>query len=287
MLFAPIYFLRSQTDNYYFYHDYEAWEGGIYMGVNSFYGDVNDNTNKIFPATPFQKSFYQDRHFVVGGYFGKRMTPFWTLSLDFNFGRVSGKMKYDNLAFRTSWNTQVTLSNTLDILSMCNLNTAWAVYPKIGFGVYAFRSQVWNTSTGGMINTFPHGEFDPGTNTTIARGYRCAFAMPIALGGSFRPLPELRVFLETGITWVCTDMLDAYQSTQRGFEGIWNTVVGVSYQFNFTPYRGANPRSATSNDALEDDGISKKYKKMRWKSNLGTGKPRYSTSSSIKKHKRR
>lgn len=278
---------KAQENNYYFYNDYEAWEGGINFGVNSFYGDVNDNTNKIFPATPFQRSFYQNRHFVIGGYFGKRMTPFWTLALDFKFGRLSGADKYDALAFRTSWNSEVVISNTLDILSMCNLKTNWAVYPKIGFGVYAFRSKVWNTNTGEMVDFFPAGEQDPETGEWFATGYRCAFAMPVMLGASYRPLPELRIFFETGITWTATDYLDAYTSGQRAFEGVWNTVVGVSYQFDFPMHRGANPRNATANDALKDDGVTKQYRRMRNRSNLGTGKPRYSKSSAMKGPRKR
>lgn len=286
LLFAPIYSLHAQVDNYNFYHYYEAWEGGIDFGVNSFYGDVNDNTNKIFPATPFQASFYKDRHFVVGGYFGKRMTPFWTLALDFKFGRVSGKDKYEHLAFRTSWNTEVVISNTLDILSMCNLETNWSLYPKIGFGVYAFRTKLWDTQTGDIIHVYPHSEMINGVVNPA--GYRCAFAIPAALGFGYRPLPELRVFFETGITWVNTDWLDAKISSKPSFEGVWNTVVGVSYQFDFTPHRGANPRHATANDALKDDGVNKKYKKMRNRSNLGTyGHPHYSKTSSMKKIKRR
>lgn len=285
LLFATTYKSYSQQDNYYFYHAHEAWEGGINFGVNSFYGDVNDNTNKIFPATPFQASFYKDRHFVVGGYFGKRMTPFWTLAVDFKFGRVSGKDKYEALAFRTSWNTEFTLSNTLDILSMCNLSTNWALYPKIGFGVYAFRTKLWNTTTGEIQNMYPDRIFSTNRNEWMATGFRCAFAMPVMLGFSYRPLPELRVFFETGITWTCTDWLDGFESNRYSFEGVWNTCVGVSYQFDFRPHRGANPRNATANDALKDDGVTKKYKKMRYKSNLGTGKPRYSKSSAMKKHR--
>lgn len=285
LLFATTYKAYSQQDNYSFYHAHEAWEGGINFGINSFYGDVNDNTNKIFPATPFQASFYKDRHFTVGGYFGKRMTPFWTLAIDFRFGRVSGKDKYENLAFRTSWNTEFTLSNTLDILSMCNLTTNWSLYPKIGFGVYAFRTKLWNTTTGDILNMYPDGIFSTNRNEWVATGYRCAFAMPVMLGFSYRPLPELRVFFETGITWTCTDWLDGLEKASPSFEGVWNTCVGVSYQFDFRRFHGANPRNATANDALKDDGVSKKYKKMRYKSNLGTGKPRYSKSSAMKKHR--
>ena len=290
LLFTTAYRAYSQQDNYYFYNSFEAWEGGLDFGVNSFYGDINDNTNKIFPATPFQASFYKYRHFVVGGYFGKRMTPFWTLALDMKFGRVSGKTKYgidehSAVAFRTSWNTEVVVSNTLDILSMCNLNTNWALYPKIGFGVYAFRSKMWDVNTGEVLGAFP-GEavFNTNRNESMATGYRAVFAMPVMLGVSYRPLPELRVFFETGITWTCTDMLDAYQSNARGFEGVWNTMIGVSYQFDFRPHLRGNPRNNTANDALKDDGVTKKYKKMRYKSNLGTGKPRYSKSSAMKKH---
>lgn len=284
LLLMPAYLLHSQIDNYYFYHDYEAWEGGVNFGVNSFYGDVNDNTNKIFPATPFQKSFYKDRHFVIGGYFGKRMTPFWTLALDFKFGRVSGKDKYEGMSFRTSWNTEVVISNALDILSMCNLNTKWAVYPKIGFGIYAFRSQLWDSRTGDILYNYPDSEIKNGVISPA--GYRCSFAMPVALGASVRPIPELKISVEAGVTWVNNDYLDAYASGKRGFEGVWNTVVGVSYQFDFIPRRGANPRHATANDALKDDGVTKKYKKMRYRSNLGNGgHPRYSKTSAMKRHR--
>lgn len=284
LLFTLFYTADSQTDNYTFYQAHESWEGGLSIGVNSFYGDVNDNTNKIFPATPFQRSFYQDRHFVVGGYFGKRMTPFWTLALEFKVGRVSGADKYNNLAFRTSWNTEVVISNSLDILSMANLDTKWSLYPKIGFGVYAFRSQLWNTIYNQTMGYFPSAVLSD-DGTLKVTGYRCAFAMPVALGVGFRPMPELRVFFETGITWVTNDFLDAYQATKPSFEGVWNTMIGVSYQFDFIPRRGANPRYANGNQALKDDGITRKYKKMRNRSNLGNGgHPRYSKSSAMKKH---
>lgn len=286
LLFTLSYTADSQNDNYFFYNDYEAWEGGLSIGVNSFYGDVNDNTNKIFPATPFQRSFYKDRHFVVGGYFGKRMTPFWTMALDFKFGRVSGTNKYESLSFRTSWNTEVVFSNSLDVLSMANLNTDWSLYPKIGFGIYAFRSTLRNTVTDQVTGCFPAAEFASDGTPVKAVGYRCAFAMPVSLGVGYRPIPELRVFFETGITWVANDYLDALPAAKPSFEGVWNTMIGVSYQFNFTPRRGANPRYATANEALKDDGVTRKYKKMRNRSNLGNGgHPQYSKSSAMKKHR--
>lgn len=286
LLFTLFYTADSQNDNYTFYEAHEAWEGGLSIGVNSFYGDVNDNTNKIFPATPFQRSFYQDRHFVVGGYFGKRMTPFWTLALDIKAGRVSGTDKYNNLAFRTSWNTEVVISNTFDILSMANLETNWSLYPKIGFGVYAFRSTLWQTLTHETVGYFPDALVADDGTFLKTTGYRCAFAMPIMLGVGFRPIPELRVFFETGITWVANDFLDAYASPKPSFEGVWNTMIGVSYEFDFTPRRGANPRYATANDALKDDGVTRKYKKMRNRSNLGNGgHPKFSKSSAMKKHR--
>ncbi len=274
----PLYLLKGQSNNYSFYHPAENWEGSLNMGVNSFHGDVNDNTNKIFPATPFQASFYKDRHFVLGGYFGKRMTPFWTLALEFKFAHVSAHDKYDGLAFFSYFNNEITLSNTLDILSLCNLETNWAVYPKIGFGIYGFQTMLWETTTGERLTAYPHG-----SNFTELSGYKYCFAMPFGIGGSYRILPELRVYLETGVTWVSSDYLDGWASPKRGFEGVWNTVVGVSYQFDF-PRRNGNPRFANGNKALEDDGISKQYKRKRNRSNLGTGKPRYSKSSAMKKH---
>ena len=70
--------------------------------------------------------------------------------------------------------------------------------------------------------------------------------MPVGIGGSFRPIPELRIFLETGITWIASDYVDVVLG-ERSFEGVWNTVIGVSYQFDFPVVRGGNPRSNTAN----------------------------------------
>ena len=61
----------AQKDNFSPYKAHEYWFGRLNFGTNSFWGDVNDNTNKIFPTTPFQSSFYKNRHFVLGGGFGK------------------------------------------------------------------------------------------------------------------------------------------------------------------------------------------------------------------------
>lgn len=281
-LFLCSYIANSQTDNYYFYQAHEAWEGSLNFGVNSFYGDINDNTNKMFPATPFQASFYKNRNFVFGGYFGKRMTPFWTLAFEFKLAHVSGADRSHSLAFHSFWNNELMITNTLDILSMCNLNTDWAVYPKIGFGIYGYQTKLWSTVDGEVLNDYPETP------------YHYTFGLPFGIGGSYRihDLPELRIYFETGVTFVAGDGLDGSTALDeltphhnRNFEGVWNTVVGVSYQFNFPPAGAkANPRSNNANDALKDDGVTNKYKRMRWKSNLGTGKPKYSKSSAMKKH---
>lgn len=279
ILLGMSYSLKGQVDNYSFYHGSENWEGSLNFGVNSFYGDINDKTNKIFPATPFQSSFYKDRNFVLGGYFGKRITPFWTAALEFKVAHVSAHDKYDKLAFRSYWNSEIMITNTLDILSMCNLQTNWSVYPKIGLGIYGFKSKMWSTATGEILNVYPFFE-----SYDEPSGYQYCFAIPFGIGGGYRILPELRVYLETGVTWVSSDFLDACPSGKRGFEGVWNTIIGVSYQFDF-PRSGGNPRYTNANKALEDDGINDKYKRRRNRSNLGTGKPRYSKSSAMKKHK--
>lgn len=261
---------KGQVDNYHFYRAHEAWEVGIDMGINSFYGDMDDNSNKFFPATPFQASFYKNRNFIFGAYFGKRITPFWTAAFAFKLGDVSGSHHNYNYAFRSYWNNEAVISHTLDILSMCNLQTNWSLYPKVGFGIYGYRTKSWNTLTDEIIDNTP---------------YRYAFTIPFGLGVSYRVLPELRVYFETGATWVSGDQLDNYPSDRKNFEGTWNTVIGVSYQFDFPPLRAkSNPRSNTANDALKDDGVTKKYKKKRWRSNLGSGKPRYSKTSAMKRH---
>ena len=87
--FFPV--LLSAQEKVEFYAVNEAWQGSLNIGVNSFWGDVNDYTNKILPTTPFQSSFYQQRCFVLGGFFGKRLTPFLNVNLEFKLSNLAGK----------------------------------------------------------------------------------------------------------------------------------------------------------------------------------------------------
>ncbi|MCQ2286433.1 MAG: hypothetical protein MJZ76_06130, partial [Bacteroidales bacterium] len=281
-------FMSAQVDYYDFYEANEAWQGGLNIGINSFWGDVNDYTNKIFPTTPFQSSFYQQRGFVLGGSFGKRMTPFWTLNLEFKLANVYGKNYKASMQFASKLNNEIVLTTTFDILALCKVNTAWSVYPRIGMGVYGFKSRVWNTTSGKTINAYPirmeEGETDQIMEPTH---FQYVFAMPFGIGVGYRVLPELNLFLESSMTWVSSDMLDAYLSNDKRFEGVWTTSIGVTYQFDF-PIIRRHTRNGSYNaydPALKKDSTEDEYKRKKQKSVIFLTPAKSHSKSAVKTKK--
>ncbi len=271
-----------------FYAVNEAWQGSLNIGVNSFWGDVNDYTNKILPTTPFQSSFYQQRCFVLGGFFGKRLTPFLNVNLEFKLSNLAGKNYKTSMQFYSRMNNEIVLTATLDILELCKVYSSWSVYPRIGFGVYGFKSRVWDPKTGRTINAYPvritGEETVQPTNPTHLQ---YTFAIPFGLGVGYRILPELNVFFETSMTWVNSDFLDAYESTARKFEGVWTSSIGVSYQFDFPIIRTHAKKGGYEayDPALKKDNTEEQYKRMQQKSSV-IHKPVKSHSKSAVKDKK-
>jgi hypothetical protein len=82
---------------------------------------VNDNTNKIFPTTPFQSSFYKKRHFVLGGSFGKMVMPFWSVQLEFKLANISGRNYKTGQEIFSYLNNEIAFITNIDILKIANL----------------------------------------------------------------------------------------------------------------------------------------------------------------------
>lgn len=127
-LFTLLTCTMAQDDYYSPYKSHEKWFGSLNLGVNSFWGDINDNTNKLFPVTPFQSSFYKNRHFVLGGEFGKDITPFLTMGIAFKFANVSGKDYRTSREFYSYFNNEIVFAFTADILKLSKVRTNWSFF---------------------------------------------------------------------------------------------------------------------------------------------------------------
>lgn len=286
LLFTTL--LSAQDDFHGFYNVNEAWQGSLNVGINSFWGDVNDGTNKIFPTTPFQSSFYQQRCFVLGGFFGKRMTPFWNLNLEFKLSNLAGKNYKTSMQFYSRMNNEIVLTSTFDILKLCRKESYWSVYPKIGFGVYGFKSRRWNPETGNFLQAFPVSVKDDAEEIpTEPTHLQYTFAIPFGVGVGYRILPELNLFFETSMTWVNTDFLDAYQSNDKHFEGVWTSSIGVSYQFDFPVVRRKARHGSYKvyDPALKDDHVNDRYQRMERKCSVIHKPVKSHSKSSVKSKK--
>ncbi len=290
-LFVLISFIgKTQNENLVPYKAEKCWFGGLSLGVNSFWGDVNDYTNKLFPTTPFQSSFYQNRHIVLGGSFGKMIYPFWSLQLEFKLSNLSGRDYRTGKEFYSYLNNEIVIVTHIDFLRIANLKTNWMAYARLGMGIYGFKTTLWDFQTGDMLNIYPillspNGTIPPPSKPKPTY-YQYAFAMPFGFGTGYKILPELTLFFETSMTWINHDMVDAYPSDKAKFEGVWTSSIGVTYQFNFPPMRNSHVAGAKVYDpALKDDHVSEEYQKKKRKSSV-IFKPAKSHSKSAVKSKK-
>lgn len=289
-LLVSIYFIgNSQNENTVPYKAEACWFGGLNLGVNSFWGDVNDFTNKLLPTTPFQSSFYQHRHIVLGGAFGKMIYPFWSLQIEFKLANLSGRDYRTGQEFYSYLNNEIAIITNIDFLKLANVKTNWTAYGRFGMGIYGFKTMLWNSHTGDMVNSYPL-LLSPNATTppTITKPsyYQYAFAIPFGVGTGYRILPELTVFFETSMTWINHDMVDAYQSDKAKFEGVWTSSIGVTYQFNFPAVRVNHVAGAKVYDpALKKDNVDEEYQRKKRNSSV-IFKPATSHSKSAVKNKK-
>lgn len=288
-LFTLLTCTMAQDDYYSPYKSHEKWFGSLNLGVNSFWGDINDNTNKLFPVTPFQSSFYKNRHFVLGGEFGKDITPFLTMGIAFKFANVSGKDYRTSREFYSYFNNEIVFAFTADILKLSKVRTNWGFYPRIGFGVYGFRTRLWNSNSGELLAVFPDYLINYELEQKVADKtprYYYTFAIPFGVGVSYQLLPELTLYFETSMTWVNQDRLDAFSSDIKKFEGVWTSSLGVVYRFDFPVVRPKNVAGSQVYDpALKNDNLDKKYKRKKNRSSV-IFKPAKSRTKSAVKQKR-
>lgn len=279
----------AQKDNFSPYKAHEYWFGRLNFGTNSFWGDVNDNTNKIFPTTPFQSSFYKNRHFVLGGGFGKMVMPFWSVQLEFKLANLSGRNYRTGQEFFSYLNNEITFLTNIDILKIANLKTNWSAYVRLGVGVYGFKSRLWNTNTGDVVDAYPimfAGNEIGVQNTVKPDLYQYALAIPFGLGAGYQIMPELKLFFESSMTWINHDMVDVYPSDYKKFEGVWITSLGIVYQFDFPIVRVRQSNGVKSYDpALKKDNVEDEYKRSKRKSSTSFKPAKSHSKSTIKSKK--
>lgn len=279
----------AQDDYFSLYKPHEKWFGSLHLGVNSFWGDINDNTNKLFPITPFQSSFYKNRHIVLGGEFGKNITPFFTIGIAFKFANVSGKDYRTAREFYSYFNNEIVIVATADILRLSKIKSNWGLYPRIGLGIYGFKTRLWNSNTGELLALFPEYPINYELETKVIDKppmHHYTFAIPFGIGVNYQLLPELTLFFETSMTWVNQDKLDAFSSKMRNFEGVWTSSIGVTYHFDFPIVRVKNIAGAQVYDpALKKDNLDKKYKHKKNRSSVIFKPAKSHTKGAVKQKK--
>jgi len=254
-----------------FYRANENWFVGLQVGMNTFWGDVDDRSNHIVPGGPFQSGFYKNHGIVGTVSFGKEFAPFWNMRLQLRVENLKGQHRPNNLKFASPLNFELTALTTIDILDLANANERWDFYPIIGLGAFAFKSSLRDLESNDTLGHFPQ------KYTTIGKQkYGFSFALPFGLGVNFRATQRVNINFETIMTFMGNDGIDTRIEKPRNFEGIWRTSLGVSFlfdtktpQINHRSYRSA--RAKTEGGARQGvDPVLSVYKNRLKKGNVVT-----------------
>lgn len=292
-LIVFLFTLVTVKVNAQFYKGNQNWFAGVQVGMNAFWGDVDDGSNHIVPGGPFQSGFYKNHGIVGTVHFGKEITPFLTMRLQFRVENLKGQHRPDSLRFASPLNFELTALATIDILDLANANERWDFYPIIGIGAFAFRSTLYDMQTSKELDRFPQKE------TTIGKQkYGFSFALPFGLGVNFRATPRVHVNFETVMTWMGNDGIDIKLAKPKSFEGIWRSSLGVSFlfdskrtQINYNSYRSSKGKTASGARQGIDPNLSD-YKDKLKKGNVvtdfkGVAAPSASQSTTKVKYKSR
>lgn len=270
-----------------FYKSNENWSIGFQIGMNTFWGDVSDQSNHIIPSGPFQKDYYKNHGIVGSFYLSKEITNFWTMRLLFRTENLKSTDLPNNYKFISPLNFEFGIMTTIDILDLANVGQRWDFYPMFGLTAFCYKTTLYNLSGDTIIAHAPDKY-----RYTGEQKYDFKLAIPVGLGVNFKATQSFHIHFETIMTCILSDAVDGIKIKPKTFEGIWHTHIGFTYNFSFRPiatnYRrhSSYSRNKTSNTAIGADANLQEYKNTINKGNVSSWNGRtFSSSSSTQKVK--
>jgi len=248
----------------------DAWGVGANIGLNYFYGDVNDDKGRIWNNTPLSGFYYTDKNIMGSLHFTKDINKLWGFRGNFTFGNLSGSNEKTNMYFKgTLYAFDIDVSfQYLDYFLKRPPSNKFKYYAFAGLGFCSYNAIRRDATT---------QLFQGGLGYDI-KGKTTHFAMSsmekIGLGIAYH-LDKVWVFnFETSLNYLNTDDLDAYASSSSRLEGFGFLSFGVIYKFdfnfNFETHNGNKlwEKSRGSNNRTFNSGLyNKKKKKLhnKWK----------------------
>lgn len=249
----------------------ESWGIGANFGLNYFYGDVNDNTGRIWNNTPLSGFYYTDKNIMGGLTFSKSFNNIWGIRSNFTIGNLSGSNEKTLMNFKaTVYTFDMDASfQFIDYFLKRPETTKFKYYVFAGIGSCVYHSIRRDTKTNHFLGGIG---YDLKGNST---GYTTSMYEKIGLGIAYQLNKKWLFNFETSLKFINTDYLDSYYSSSSKLEGIGYMSFGFIYKFdlnlNFNSMHKSNKlwdKSKGSNNRTSNSGLNNKKKRKlhnKWK----------------------
>ncbi len=248
-----------------FYRFHDDWFLRAGIGNSYFFGDVNDNNNRIWKNGPLGKYYYEDRKLLFLADMGKYLNPVFFLRGQFLIGGLQGSNEaIDQYFYASMWEANLSLGMDFTNLFLgADEDRVYSIYGTGGAGMLNFRT-INRTIHGGEIIA-NYGYNDAGEKAGKAT---TESIIPFALGANFYLSDRWKFNFETSYGYVLSDKLDALKSSEKSVEGFGYYSIGMVYTFDlFISPRIYSSRSSGHYNPHTDKTL-KKYQQTQNKRKL-------------------
>jgi len=209
-------------------------------GALAYYGDLSSNNSNI------PNRIIKGSKFGIGGSIIKQFSPFFSIQAQYMAGSLYTAAP-DNTYFAGSL-SEFSLSARIDPIRLwpAGKKSALSPYFSVGVGTIGFRSVHREMETN-VVLLPSFGYADDGiTNTKRPT----AMSMPVALGLSYRILPNFQIELEHSLRWTNTDLIDCVKGTGTKNDMYSLTSLGLRYTLPSRSVSGIHPDKGQNNPPL-------------------------------------
>ena len=224
--------------------DYK-WYLNANAGFSQCYGDVQD---EISPIGKFQ----DETDYGFGLRFGRYVSPVFAVHAQFLSAGLKGQKIPNDINYTSDFiESQLGFSvNLINLFSREKRNHTINLYATSGIGMIFFRSELYQISTGDMMNSY--GDKDTRETT---------FVVPLGAGLDFKLSDRWYMNLESAIRFTGSDKLDAVEAGSNN-DAIFYTSLGLTYHFDRKTEKPIlEPEQVIGEipDAIPDDFVRVEY----------------------------
>ncbi len=252
------------------YPFFDHWGLGANIGMNYFYGDVNDNKGRIWSNTPLSGFYYTDKNLMINVSLTKDISRFWGIRGHLAYGKLSGSNEKTSMYFKGSvysMDMDVTF-HFLDYILKRPESSKFKFYAFAGMGLFSFDAIRRDITTDVFQNAMG---FDQNGNHT---NFTTESLLKLGLGIGYQLNKKWLFNFETALNYTNSDDLDAFRSTSSKREGFGYMSLGVVYKFDLNVHfesRSSNSlweKSKGDNNRSYNSGLNNKKKRKlhnKWK----------------------